>query len=174
RWAVALYIDVILIENVKEIRSWGPLGADGRPIKSKKGHLYIQFIKTLEAMGYRVQDTILSAADYGDPTRRQRFVLIARRDRKPIAWPDPTHASDTERRRTLTLLKPHRTAREIIRWDIPGKSIFNRSKPLAENSLRRIFTGLKNSRACRLSYRITESARGRRPGRTPLTNRCPL
>jgi DNA (cytosine-5)-methyltransferase 1 len=152
RWAEALYIENILIENVKEFRSWGPLGAGGRPIKKLRGQLYIAFIESLKALGYRVEDRVLCAADYGDPTTRERLFLIARRGSKSIVWPSPTHASPGKLRKQgtmfaeqtmLSALKPWRSAREIIDWSIPGKSIFDRKRPLAPKTLARIAAGLK-------------------------------
>lgn len=144
RWAEALYIDSILIENVKEFRSWGPLGADGRPIRSLRGQLYVQFLNSLRALGYNVEDRVLCAADYGDPTTRERLFIIARK-RKPIVWPEATHAS-TERISTADMyrhMRPWRTAREIIDWTIQGESIFSRKRPLAEKTRERIAAGLR-------------------------------
>jgi len=153
RWAEALYIENILIENVKEFRSWGPLGASGRPIKRLRGELYLQFINSLKALGYRVEDRVLNAADYGDPTTRERLFLIARRGNRPIVWPAATHASASKLRkakgqgqifaRSEEALKPWRTAREIIDWSIPAKSIFERKRPLAPKTIARIAAGIR-------------------------------
>ena len=142
RWAEALYIDDLLIENVREFRDWGPLGADGRPLKAMKGRLFRQFISSLRALGYTVEDRILRAADYGDATTRQRLFIRARRGRKAISWPAPTHQATSE---TAPLFdaQPWRAAREIIDWDLPGQSIYGRKKALSENTMRRIVAGLK-------------------------------
>src|SRR6185437_13061498 len=92
RWAELLYIENILIENVKEFRSWGPLGANGRPLRSKRGEFYFAFMQALRAAGYTAEDRVLNAADFGDPTTRERLFIIARRGNKKIIWPNPTHA----------------------------------------------------------------------------------
>lgn len=149
RWAEALYIDNIIIENVKEFRSWGPLGANGRPIKRLKGQLFQQFIESLKALGYQAEHRILNAADYGDPTTRQRLFVIARRGGKRVVWPAASHCNPaTLKRKSGELfvrptLAPWVPAREIIDWKIPGKSIFGRKKPLAQKTLQRIHAGLE-------------------------------
>lgn len=142
RWAEALYIDNLLIENVPEFRSWGPLGADGRPMASMKGRLYRQFCNSLRALGYVLEDRVLCAADYGDATTRERLFIQARRGRKSITWPEPTHTREGGAD-LFGSTEKWRAAREIIDWDIPGQSIFTRSKPLAENTMRRIMIGLQ-------------------------------
>src|SRR5581483_6805346 len=96
RFAEALYIDNLLIENVPEFLSWGPLGVNGRPLKSKRGQLFEQFIASLRALGYSVEWRVLNCADYGDPTTRRRLFIIARRGNKAIRWPDPTHVPATQ------------------------------------------------------------------------------
>ncbi len=141
RWAEALRIKNILIENVKEFMSWGPLGTNGRPLKRKKGDLFEAFITSLKAMGYYVDYKVLNAANYGDPTTRQRLFILARKGKK-VRWPDATHTPGGD----MTLLgktNKWRTAREIIDWNVPGKSIFARKKPLSENTMRRIVAGLR-------------------------------
>jgi DNA (cytosine-5)-methyltransferase 1 len=141
-WAQHIYIDNILIENVKEFQTWGPLGANGRPLKSKRGETFYAFINALKSLGYNVDYRVLNAADYGDPTTRERLFVLARRGNKKIVWPEPTHTripSDG----LFGRLKPWVAAREIIDWSIPGKSIFNRKKPLAMKTLERIYAGLK-------------------------------
>jgi len=152
RWAELLYIENILIENVKEFRSWGPLGANGRPLKSKRGEFYFAFLQALRAAGYVVEDRVLNAADYGDPTTRERLFVIARRGGKRIVWPQQTHASSEAlatgkvQRNMFGIanrMKRWVPARDIIDWKIQGTSIFNRKKPLAEKTLQRIYAGLK-------------------------------
>lgn len=146
RWAQVLYIKAIVIENVPEFQSWGPLGADGRPMKSKRGALFNQFIDTLKALGYKVDWRVLNCADYGAPTTRRRLFIIARRDGKKIAWPEPTHVRPAGKKQTglFAELRPNwKTARSIIDWNLPSKDIFDRKKPLADNTLRRIQAGMK-------------------------------
>jgi DNA (cytosine-5)-methyltransferase 1 len=104
----------------------------------------------LEALGYQVEYRVLKAADYGDPTSRERLFLLGRRDGRPIVWPEPTHAHPkqlAQARRTPGLfggasLRPYRTAAEIIDWSDRGTSIFNRDRPLSPNTMRRIWIGL--------------------------------
>lgn len=146
KWCEQLYVENVLIENVKEFVSYGPLGANGKPLKSKRGQLFHKFILMLEALGYRVEWRILNCADYGAPTSRRRFFLVARRGGKKIAWPEPTHVRPSlKSARSLFEdgRKPWRTAREIIDWSLPSKSIFGRKKPLAEKTLLRIEAGLR-------------------------------
>jgi DNA (cytosine-5)-methyltransferase 1 len=142
RWAEAIRIENILIENVREFESWGPLGADGRPLKSKRGQTFQAFLNALKALNYTVDYRVLNAANYGDPTTRERLFIMARRGRKQIVWPEPTHTPDGE----ATLFgktQRWRAAREIIDWNILGQSIFERKRPLAANTLKRIETGLR-------------------------------
>lgn len=147
RWAEALYIENIIVENVKEFRSWGPLGANGRPIKKLRGELYLAFLNGLRALGYKVEDNVLNAANYGDPTTRERLFVIARRGARSIVWPQPSHGknekSKTGQRDMFGSVKPWRTAREIIDWEIEGKSIFTRKRPLAPKTIGRIAAGLR-------------------------------
>jgi DNA (cytosine-5)-methyltransferase 1 len=141
KWAQELYIDTILIENVPEFRTWGPVGADGKPLKSKKGETFAAFLDVLRSLGYKVEVKILNAADYGDPTTRQRLFIIARR-RKAITWPKPSH-SKTGASTLFGTTKRWKAAREIIDWSIAGKSIFNRKKPLKPATIARIMAGLE-------------------------------
>lgn len=138
RWAEALYIDNILIENVREFISWGPLGVDGRPLKAKKGATFNAFLDALRSLGYVVDYRILRASDYGDPTTRERLFIIARRGGRKITWPEPSHSS-----KPLEGKIPWKTARGIIDWTTPSQSIFTRKRPLAPATLRRIAAGLK-------------------------------
>ena len=139
RWLEALLVDGLLIENVREFRDWGPVGVNGRPIKSRKGETYQAFLNALRSFGYTAEDRILNAADYGDATTRQRLFILARKGRKSIHWPDPTHGEQG----LMGERKPYRTAREIIDWSIKGESIFNRTKSLAPATMARIAVGLK-------------------------------
>lgn len=149
-WASQIRIQSILIENVKEFRTWGPLGVNGRPLKRRQGETYLAFLGALRALGYKVEDRVLNAADYGDPTSRERLFIQARLGRQPIVWPEPTHAPMAKienKNKTLFDVRseriPYRTAREIIDWTIPSQSIFNRKRPLKPNTLNRIYRGLE-------------------------------
>jgi DNA (cytosine-5)-methyltransferase 1 len=142
KFAQEVYIDNILIENVPEFRDWGPLGADGKPLKSKKGETFQAFIGVLKSLGYTVDHRVLNAADYGDPTTRKRLFIIARRGGKPIVWPEPTH-SPTGAVDLFGGKQPYRTARKsVIDWELPNPSIFDRRKPLAPTTMARIIAGL--------------------------------
>jgi DNA (cytosine-5)-methyltransferase 1 len=143
KWAQEIYIDSILIENVPEFRTWGPIGANQKPLKSRKGETYHAFLNALRSLGYKVEDRILNAADYGDPTTRRRLFIMATRGRHRIAWPEPSHskrAGDS----LFNDVAPWATAREaVIDWDIKGKSIFNRKKALRPATMARILAGLE-------------------------------
>lgn len=168
RWAEALYIDRIVIENVQEFQSWGPLGAGGRPLQRKKGALFQQFIRSLRALGYRVEWRVLRAADYGDPTTRERLFIQARRDGAPICWPAPTHVAPTADPLGVLEGQPRwRAAREIIDWSLPSRSIYGRKRLLAPNTLRRIFVGVE--RFCGLPFVLgQQSCAAPRSVREPL------
>lgn len=143
RWAATVRPRVIMLENVEEFKTWGPLDAEGYPIKEKSGKTFHSFIKSLESLGYEVDFRELRACDYGAPTTRKRFFLIARCDGRPISWPEATHAEPGDINVQLGLKKPYRTAGEIIDWSIPAPSIFTRKKPLAKNTMIRINRGIE-------------------------------
>ena len=139
KWLTDLYVDRVIIENVPEFTSWGPLGADGRPMPSKKGETFQAFVSALKSLGYRVDWRILCAADYGDPTTRRRMFLQAVRGKNRISWPEMSHSDTAD----LFNSSPWRPAREIIDWSIPGESIFSRKKPLAPATMARIEAGIQ-------------------------------
>lgn len=142
KWAQELYIDCILIENVPEFRSWGPVGANGKPLKSKKGQTFKAYIAALESLDYKVQVKELVSADYGDPTTRRRLFIMATRGNRRPSWPAATH-SRTGDSTLFGPTKKWRAAREVIDWTMPGKSIFDRKKPLAPATMQRIIAGLE-------------------------------
>ena len=142
RWAEALYIDNILIENVREFENWGPLGTNGRPLKSKRGETFRAFLTALESLNYSVDYRILNAADYGEATTRERLFVQARKRPKQIAWPDPTHSRDGEPT-FFGKRDKWRPAKEVIDWSIASQSIFSRKKPLAPATMARIEAGLR-------------------------------
>lgn len=145
RWA-ARRPRVIMLENVEEFTTWGPLivDADGntRPDPARKGQTFRSFVNALRSQGYTVEHRELRASDYGTPTIRKRLFMIARRDGRPIVWPEQTHGApatiDVQRGRLLTW----NTAATCIDWSIPTPSIFERARPLAEATQRRIATGI--------------------------------
>ena len=135
RWVRDVRPKLVCVENVEEFLTWGPLDAEGQPIKARAGETFRRWAEAIRAEGYSLDWRTLRACDYGAPTIRRRLFVIARRDRKPIKWPEPTHGPGRGR--------PYRTAAECIDWSIPVPSIFDRKKPLAENTLRRIAEGLR-------------------------------
>ncbi|WP_232494947.1 DNA cytosine methyltransferase [Novosphingobium kaempferiae] len=141
-WAKRVQPEVILLENVEEFRTWGPLDDDGFPIKERAGETFDKWQRELRKAGYKIQWNELRACDYGAPTIRKRFFMIARRDGKPIVWPQPTHGKPGSPEVLSGKRKPWRTAAEIIDWSIPCPSIFDRKKPLADKTLRRIAHGI--------------------------------
>ena len=129
-WAERLRIEEILIENVKEFQTWGPLGRNGRPQKKRKGETFEAFIAALRSLGYAVDHKVLNAADYGDATTRHRLFIRASRS-GAITWPEPTHADKW------------RGAKEILDWKLKGTSIFRRKRKLAPRTMDRIEAGLR-------------------------------
>jgi DNA (cytosine-5)-methyltransferase 1 len=142
-WLTELRVKRMIIENVWEFIGWGPVDPrTGKPIASRKGEYFRAWIDTIRRLGFDPQWRKLNAADYGDATTRQRFILMARSDTKTVVWPMPTHARKAEHGLALfPTVKPWRPAREIIDWNIKGRSIFSRKKPLAPKTLARIHAG---------------------------------
>ncbi len=162
KWAILKRPEKISLENVEEFRTWCPLDDEGQPIKERAGETFEAFCQMLttgidaehpavtelreflpvgfditpaiNGLGYSVDFKELRACDYGAPTTRKRFFMVARADAQELNWPEPTHGPD---------LTPYRTAAECIDWSIPAPSIFERKRPLAENTLRRIARGLQ-------------------------------
>ncbi len=133
-WAKTVKPRVIVLENVEEFAGWGPVGADGRPDPLRKGRTFRQFVGRLRGLGYDVDWQQMVACEYGAPTSRRRLFLVARCDGQPIVWPAPTHGHG---------LDPFRTAAECIDWSLPCPSIFERDRPLAENTLKRVAAGIQ-------------------------------
>ena len=139
-WAVykhakAILPDVIIMENVEEIQQWGPLDENGHPIRERLGEDYKKFISAMKGLGYIFDSRELVAADYGAPTTRKRWYAIFRRDGKDIVWPEQTHFKDSEPK--------WKQCGEYIDWSDLGKSIFDRSKPLADATQKRIANGIR-------------------------------
>ena len=142
RWAKLVRPRVIILENVEEFTTWGPL-IGNRPDPTRKGQTFRRFVHALKRYEYCVEWNELRACDYGAPTIRKRFFLIARCDGLPIIWPEPTHGDPSTLFVASGILHPWRTAAEIIDWTIPCPSIYDRKKPLCENTMRRIARGLR-------------------------------
>ena len=153
RWAGTVRPRVIMLENVEEFQTWGPV-RKGKPVKAKAGQTFLRWKQQLSALGYKIEHRELVAADYGAPTTRKRFVLVARCDGKPIVWPEQTHAPIDSKRVKAGKLLPWRSAAEIIDWTVPGYSIFatrqeiwerygvKAVRPLADNTMRRVIRGV--------------------------------
>lgn len=142
-WAVfkhakAIKPDVIIMENVEEIQQWGPLDDNGKPIKERAGEDYQKFITAMQSIGYDFQSRELVAADYGAPTTRRRWYAVFRRDGKEIKWPEATHNKDGNCGKKKWL-----SCGDYIDFSDLGKSIFNRKKPLAEATMKRIANGYR-------------------------------
>lgn len=134
KWAGTVRPKVIILENVEEFQTWGPIDKAGKPITKYKGRTFKSFLNAFKYLGYKVDYRELVAADFGAPTTRKRFFLIARCDGKPIVWPEPTHGVGKI---------PYVSASTIIDWSIDVPSIFSRKKPLADNTLIRIARGIQ-------------------------------
>ncbi|EHD9587130.1 DNA cytosine methyltransferase, partial [Salmonella enterica subsp. enterica serovar Stanley] len=175
RWGLEVKPRVMMLENVGEFRTWGPLLAgEMRPDPERVGETFKAFVgmlttgispehpaltecceflnisldsedatRLVNGLGYTVEYRELRACDYGAPTIRKRFFMVARCDGQPVVWPEPTHGDPKSEAVKSGRLKPWRTAAECIDWSIPAPSIFERKKPLAENTLRRIARGIQ-------------------------------
>lgn len=142
KWAKAVRPRVIILENVEEFKTWGPLTEDNYPDPKRKGETFNLFIRALKKLGYKVDFRELKACDYGAPTIRKRFFMVARCDGRKIIWPEPTHGDPDTLAVRAGILEPWRTAAECIDWSIACPSIFERKKPLAENTVQRITRGI--------------------------------
>lgn len=175
RWALTVRPRVMMLENVEEFRTWGPLlAAEMRPDLERIGETFNAFVSMLSVgisaehpalaecceflsiepgskqakqlvsgLGYAVEHRELRACDYGAPTIRKRFFMVMRCDGEPINWPEQTHGDPKTAAVKSGALKPWRTAAECIDWSIPCPSIFDRKKPLADNTMRRIARGIE-------------------------------
>lgn len=153
RWAGTVRPRVIMLENVEEFQTWGPV-RKGKPVKKLTGKTFHKWLSQLQNLGYAVEWRELVAADYGAPTTRKRFFLIARCDGLPITWPEPTHAPADSQEVKAGKKKPWRSAAEIIDWTLPCPSIFdtreqvrekhglNAQRPLRPNTMRRVTRGV--------------------------------
>ena len=175
RWALDVGPRVMMLENVEEFKTWGPLlAAEMRPDPARVGETFKAFVGMLTkgipadhpalvecceflelstnseqaqsliaGLGYDVDYRELRACDYGAPTIRKRFFMVMRRDGQPILWPQVTHGDPKSSVVQAGKLAPWRTAAECIDWSIAARSIFDRKKPLAENTLKRIARGIQ-------------------------------
>lgn len=142
RYAATVRPRVIMLENVEEFVTWGPL-ADGRPCPKNKGRTFNSFVNALRRHGYQVEWRELRANQYGAATIRKRLFLIARCDGLPIVWPEASHLPASSPEVKAKQAEPQRLAADIIDWSLPCPSIFTRKRPLAEATLRRIARGIQ-------------------------------
>jgi DNA (cytosine-5)-methyltransferase 1 len=169
-WARDVRPRVIALENVREFLGWGPLNDNGRPDRARLGETFDVWRRQLEHLGYVVDYRVLDASLYGAPTRRRRLFFLARCDGQAIRWPEPTHGPGR---------LPLRTAAECVDWSIPCPSIFDRRRPLAEKTLRRIGQGIRRFvletkrpyivpfEAALVAPSLVQTGYGERPGQRP-------
>lgn len=143
RWVEYHRPSWIVIENVAELRQWGPVGDNGQPLKKYVGKFFDAWLLAIESAGYKVDHRLLNAADYGAATSRTRLFVVARKGNRSLVWPDPTHAARVGGELPGMGLRRWRSAAEIIDWSIPCKSVFSRKHPLKDNTLLRIEAGLR-------------------------------
>lgn len=147
RWAATVKPRVIMLENVEEFKTWGPLvrlsNGEYIPDPKKRGVTFQSFVRALKRHGYKVEYKELRACDYGAPTIRKRLFMVARCDGHPITWPKQTHGDPKSIEVLNGKLKPYRAAAECIDWSLECPSIFERKRPLAENTLKRIAKGIQ-------------------------------
>ncbi|MCK6435999.1 DNA cytosine methyltransferase [Rivihabitans pingtungensis] len=176
KWAESVRPRVICLENVEEFQAWGPLGEDDRPCPQRKGQTFELWKSQLQKLGYLIEHRELRACDFDTPTIRKRLFLVARCDGQPIVWPQPTHAKPDAHGKVPKSLLPWRTAAECIDWSIPCPSIFERSKPLADATCRRIAKGIMRYvveatqpfiAPTGHSNTLVQTGYGERPGQSP-------
>lgn len=171
-WLDQLFVRRIIIENVPEFVDWGPLNKNGKPIERLKGSCFRSWVAAIEARNYAVQWRVVNCADYGDATSRRRFFLKAVRiGCGKIKWPEPTHAEHPSPD-LFRNLKPWRGVRECLDLSDTGHSIFNRKKPLAKNTLRRIAVGLR--KFCGLDFQMDMLGAGENDETRVLPTSAPL
>ena len=178
RWAGTVRPRVIILENVEEFQTWGPV-RKGKPVKKLSGQTFHKWLGQLEDLGYTVEWRELVAADYGAPTTRKRFFLIARCDGRPIVWPEPTHAPADSQDVKEGRKKPWRSAAEIIDWTLQTPSIFASKeeirerfgvaavRPLAKNTMRRVARGVDKFVIKSATPFIVPTGYGEAPGQQP-------
>jgi DNA (cytosine-5)-methyltransferase 1 len=173
RWVALTKPRVLMLENVEEFTTWGPLlvGADGtaRPDPARKGKTFESFVRQLRGHGYNVEYRELRACDHGAPTIRKRLFLVARRDGLPIVWPEATHGDPNSREVLAGKLLPWRSAAECIDFNLPAQSVLGRERPLATNTLRRVAKGVWRYVLSSPRPFIVNTRNGERRGQEPRT-----
>ncbi|MBC3889485.1 DNA cytosine methyltransferase [Acetobacterium paludosum] len=155
KWAMQVRPAVIILENVEEFKTWGPLGEDNQPDKNKTGETFNSFVEQLKIIGYHVEFRELVAADYGAPTRRKRFFMVARCDGLPILWPKKSHGPRKSIEVLSGKLKPYTPVADVMDFSKPCPSIFDTKeeimekhglrtvRPLADKTMERIARGIE-------------------------------
>lgn len=155
KWAMQVRPTVIILENVEEFKTWGPLGDDNQPDKNKTGETFNSFVEQLKIIGYQVEFRELIAADYGAPTKRKRFFMVSRCDGLPISWPEKTHGPRNSKEVAMGILKPYTPVSDVLDFSKPCPSIFDTKdeimekhglrtvRPLADKTMERIARGLE-------------------------------
>jgi DNA (cytosine-5)-methyltransferase 1 len=155
KWAMQVRPTVIILENVEEFKTWGPLGDDNQPDKSKTGETFNSFVEQLKIIGYQVEFRELIAADYGAPTKRKRFFMVSRCDGLPISWPTKSHGPRNSKEVAMGILKPYTPVSDVLDFSKPCPSIFDTKdeimekhglrtvRPLADKTMERIARGLE-------------------------------
>lgn len=180
RWAATVKPRVIMLENVEEFKTWGPLkrlpNGEYIPDPNKRGITFHSFVRALKRHGYQVEYKELRACDYGAPTIRKRLFMVARCDGQPITWPKQTHGDPKLPEVRKGKLLPWRTAAECIDWSLECPSIFERKRPLAENTLKRIAKGIQRFVMETSEPFIVQTGYGERKGQQPraISLRKPL
>ncbi|RDZ65990.1 DNA cytosine methyltransferase [Haloferax sp. Atlit-12N] len=134
-WLEKLDVQNFLVENVPELKSWGPVDDNGSP--SRNGDIFEAWVNTLHALGYSVDWRVLNAADYGDATSRRRLFVVGRKGKR-AEFPAPTHSENG-----VDGTDEWRPASEVIDWSDRGESIWERSRPLVNNTMQRIAEGIR-------------------------------
>ncbi len=155
KWAMQVRPTVIILENVEEFKTWGPLGDDNQPDKNKTGETFNSFVEQLKIIGYQVEFRELIAADYGAPTKRKRFFMVSRCDGLPISWPEKSHGPRNSKEVAMGILKPYTPVADVLDFSKPCPSIFDTKdeimkkyglrtvRPLADKTMERIARGLE-------------------------------
>ncbi|PKM61660.1 MAG: DNA cytosine methyltransferase [Firmicutes bacterium HGW-Firmicutes-4] len=155
KWAMQVRPTVIILENVEEFKTWGPLGDDNQPDKNKTGETFNSFVEQLKIIGYQVEFRELISADYGAPTKRKRFFMVSRCDGLPISWPTKSHGPRNSKEVAMGILKPYTPVSDVLDFSKPCPSIFDTKqqikekhglhtvRPLADKTMERIARGIK-------------------------------
>jgi DNA (cytosine-5)-methyltransferase 1 len=141
RYEEALQPDYIMIENVVEFMSWGPLDGNGKPLSRRNGEDFMRWCNEITSKGYWNEWKELNSADYGAYTSRNRLFGCFAKHGLPIVWPEATHSKKGSVG-MFTHLQKWKAVKEVLNFEDEGESIFCRKKPLSDKTLERIYSGL--------------------------------